>query len=141
MSILEDIGPGTMVRGIVPDQSVQVVSIDWIGNQAINLVYREPNGGVSETTLYRDDESRLGVEERGRAWSFDGDGHFCVWSPRRTGLNLHTISIPISPFIQAAWTRYPTRYPPFTVRCSLASRCAFSSLTIRAQARRSWPGC
>ena len=74
MSTLEEITPGAMVRGVVPDQPVQVVSVDWIGNQAINLVYRDPNGGVSETTLYRDDEPSLGIEERGRTWSFDGDG-------------------------------------------------------------------
>ena len=74
MTILEDIKPGAMVRGVVPGQSVQVVSIDWIGNQAINLVYREPDGGVLETTLYRDDEHRLGIDTRGRSWSFDGDG-------------------------------------------------------------------
>ncbi len=74
MTILEDVKPGAMVRGVVPGQSVQVVSIDWIGNQAINLVYREPDGGVSETTLYRDDEHRLDIDTRGRSWSFDGDG-------------------------------------------------------------------
>ena len=74
MSALEDIGPGAMVRGVVPGQPVQVVSVDWIGNQAINLVYRGPDGGVSETTLWRDDEPRLGIDERGRTWSFDGDG-------------------------------------------------------------------
>ena len=74
MSLLEDISPGAMVEGVVPEKPVQVVSVEWIGNQAINLVYREPNGGVSETTLWRDDESRLGINERGQTWSFDGDG-------------------------------------------------------------------
>ena len=71
---LEDIGPGAMVEGIVPEQSVQVLSVEWIGNQAINLIYREPSGSVSETTLWRDDEPRLGISERGQSWSFDGDG-------------------------------------------------------------------
>ena len=74
MTVLEDIGPGAMVAGIVPGEPVQVVSIDWIGNQAVNLVYRTADGEVSETTLFRDDESRLRIEERGRSWSFDGDG-------------------------------------------------------------------
>ena len=74
LSVLEDISPGAMVRGVVPDQPVQVVSVEWIGSQAINLVFRDPNGGVSETTLYRDDEPRLGIDEHGRTWSFDGDG-------------------------------------------------------------------
>ena len=75
MTVLDDVKPGAMIRGVVPGHSVRIVSVDWIGNQAINLVYREPDGGVSETTLYRDDENRLGIEARGRNWSFDGDGN------------------------------------------------------------------
>jgi len=74
MSTLEDIKSGAMVQGIAPGQIVEVVSVDWIGDQAINVVYRVPGGSVSETTLYRDDEHRLGVEARGRAWTFDADG-------------------------------------------------------------------
>lgn len=72
MTILDDIKPGATIRGVVPGHLVQIVSTDWIGNQAINLVYREPNGGISETTLYREDEKRLSIETRGQIWSFDG---------------------------------------------------------------------
>ena len=75
MTVLDDVKPGSTIRGVVPGHSVRIVSVDWIGNQAINLVYREPDGGVSETTLYRDDENRLDVEAPGRSWSFDGDGN------------------------------------------------------------------
>ncbi len=73
MAALEQIYPGTMVRGIVPDAAVQVVSVDWVGNQAINLVYRATDGNVAETTLYHEDESRLNVDAQRRSWSFDGD--------------------------------------------------------------------
>jgi superfamily II DNA or RNA helicase len=74
MTRLEDIKNGASVSGVVPNQTVDVVSVDWIGDQAINMVYRVPGGSVSETTLYRDDEHRLGVEQHGRVWSFDADG-------------------------------------------------------------------
>ena len=74
MVVLEDLGPGATVRGVVPSEPVQVVSIDWIGTQAVNLVYRTADGDVSDTTLFRDDEPRLRIDERGRSWSFDGDG-------------------------------------------------------------------
>jgi len=70
---LEDIKNGASVAGVVPNQTVEAVSVEWIGDQAINLVYRIPGGSVSETTLYRDDEHRLVVQQRGRAWSFDAD--------------------------------------------------------------------
>ena len=74
MTSLEYIKNGALVGGIVPNQAVEIVSTDWIGDQAINVVYRVPGGAVAETTLYRDDEHRLQVEARGRAWSFDADG-------------------------------------------------------------------
>ncbi len=73
MTALEDIHPDAAVRGIVADHPVRIVSVEWIGNQAVNLVYRQPDGDVSETTLYREDECRLGIETHGRNWSFDGD--------------------------------------------------------------------
>ena len=74
MTALEDIKNGAVVEGVAPGQAVEVVSTDWIGDQAINVVYRVPGGSVAETTLYRDDEHRLKVVTRGRVWSFDADG-------------------------------------------------------------------
>src|SRR6056297_3310636 len=74
MTRLEDIRNGTSVTGLVPNQTVEAISVEWIGNKALNVVYRTSNGSVAETTLYRDDEHRLGMESRGRKWSFDADG-------------------------------------------------------------------
>ena len=71
---LENIKNGASVRGIASAQPVQIVSVDWIGDQAINVVYRDHNGSVAESVLYRDDEHRLEVEQDGRPWSFDADG-------------------------------------------------------------------
>ena len=74
MARLEDIRNGASVRGIASAQSAQVLSVDWIGDQAINVVYRDHDGVVAEAVLYRDDEHRLHVEQGGRPWSFDADG-------------------------------------------------------------------
>jgi superfamily II DNA or RNA helicase len=74
MTSLNDIRNGAIVRGIAPNQAVQVVSVEWIGEQAINVVFRDQNGAVSESTLYRDDEHRLELEAKGGPWSFDADG-------------------------------------------------------------------
>ncbi len=46
MTVLDEVKPGAMIRGVVPGHPVRIVSVDWIGNQAINLVYREPAGGA-----------------------------------------------------------------------------------------------
>jgi superfamily II DNA or RNA helicase len=74
MTTLEDIRSGAVVRGVAPNQTVEIVSVDWIGDQALNVVFRDQNGTVAERTLYRDDEHRLELDARGRPWSFDADG-------------------------------------------------------------------
>lgn len=74
MAKLEEIKNGASVRGIASTSAAQVVSVEWIGDQAINVIYRDLNGLPAETVLYRDDEHRLTVEVNGRPWSFDGDG-------------------------------------------------------------------
>ena len=73
MAKLEDIKNGSLVGGIVPNQTVEIVSVELIGNQAADVVYRS-SGGVDETTLYRENEERLTIELGGRVWSFDADG-------------------------------------------------------------------
>ena len=74
MGVLEEIKAGTRVLGLAPGGSVEVVAVEWIGNQAVNVVYRPSAGPIAETTLYRGDEHRVAVESGGRWWSFDGDG-------------------------------------------------------------------
>src|SRR5271157_3601775 len=75
MTRLEDLQPTAAVRGILPDQVVTVVSVQWFGSEALELTYKGPSGRVANELLYRHDEPRLQVVEHGRPWSFDGDGH------------------------------------------------------------------
>src|SRR6202142_2489350 len=71
---LEELQPNAAVRGILPDQLVTVVSVQWFGTQALELTYKGPTGRVANELLYRPDEPRLEILEHGRLWSFDGDG-------------------------------------------------------------------
>ncbi len=75
MARLEDLQPNAAIRGILPDQIVTVVSVQWFGSEALELTYKTASGRVANELLYRDDEPRLQVVEHGRPWSFDGDGH------------------------------------------------------------------
>jgi SNF2 family DNA or RNA helicase len=71
---LEDLQPNAAVRGVLPDQLVTVVSVQWFGSQALELTYKGASGRLANELLYRHDEPRLEVVEQGRPWSFDGDG-------------------------------------------------------------------
>jgi len=75
MTRLEDLQPTAAVRGILPDQLVTVVSVQWFGSEALELTYKTASGRVANELLYRHDEPRLQIVEHGRPWSFDGDGH------------------------------------------------------------------
>src|SRR5438094_7345347 len=74
MAKLEDLTPGTAVRGILPDSIVTVVAADWFGGNAIRLTYTDAVGRPGQQLLYRDNEPTIEIAETGRPWSFDGDG-------------------------------------------------------------------
>ena len=74
MMTLEQLTPGTSVRGIRPDSIVTVETVTWYGQNALSLVYRDTAGKIDNEVLYREDEARLDAVELGRPWSFDGDG-------------------------------------------------------------------
>ena len=73
MAKLEELTAGTIVKGILPDALVTVVSESWHG-QVLQLVYRDSAGNLGEELLYRDREPSIEIAEMGRPWSFDGDG-------------------------------------------------------------------
>ena len=75
MMRLEELINTAAVKGILPDQSVVVVSVQWFGSEAVELTFKDASGRVGNRLLYRHDEPSLEVIHSGRPWSFDGDGH------------------------------------------------------------------
>ncbi|KAB8142892.1 DUF3883 domain-containing protein [Chloroflexia bacterium SDU3-3] len=71
---LEELTPGTALRGILPQGPVTVVSVQWYGTNAIDLTYQDATGRRAALMLYRADEADLEIVQEGRPWSFDGDG-------------------------------------------------------------------
>jgi SNF2 family DNA or RNA helicase len=71
---LESLTPGSAVRGLIPDATAVVVSVQWFGSEALELTYKSADGKVANALLYRHDEPRLELVEQGRPWGFDGDG-------------------------------------------------------------------
>ena len=75
MTELKDLTPGALVKGVTSDSPVEVVSVKWFGDSAIELTYKVPNtGAVANRLFYRDDQASLEIVEQGLPWSFDGDG-------------------------------------------------------------------
>lgn len=66
---LEQLTPNASIRGIVPDALVSVVFVQWFGSDAIELTYKEPNGRVGNTLLYRDaDAGRVSRKKSSPIW-------------------------------------------------------------------------
>lgn len=74
MTKLEHLQPNSTVKGILPDCLITVVNVQWFGSTAVELTYKTPAGKVANELLYRHDEPRIEIVEKGRPWSFDGDG-------------------------------------------------------------------
>jgi superfamily II DNA or RNA helicase len=71
---LEDLKPGAVVRGILPDGPVTVVAVQWFGNAALELTYKDADGRAATRLVFRDEEPTLTLAAAGRTWSFDADG-------------------------------------------------------------------
>ena len=68
---LEKIIAGAKLRGIAGPSVVEVVRVEWIGSDALNVVYRGSDG-PAEVLLFREAEPRLEQVQASRAFSFDG---------------------------------------------------------------------
>jgi SNF2 family DNA or RNA helicase len=73
MVALEEIKPGSRLRGLDPEGVAEVVQIARFGADALNLVFRV-NGRVGERLVYRGEETAFEQIEPGRAYGFDADG-------------------------------------------------------------------
>ncbi|MBN2002055.1 MAG: DUF3883 domain-containing protein [Anaerolineae bacterium] len=74
MTKLEEIKPGQYLKGVLPDQSVQVVSVKCHGTTAMELYYKRLDGQTGTQLLFRQDEANLDIDGAKRSWCFDADG-------------------------------------------------------------------
>jgi SNF2 family DNA or RNA helicase len=71
---LEDLKPGLPLVGLEPASVATVAAVVPIGDGAVQVFYRTPDGTTKERLLGRDDEANISVATVERPWSFDGDG-------------------------------------------------------------------
>ena len=71
---LEDLKPGLPLVGLEPSVVATVAAVVPIGEGAVTVFYRTPEGTTKERLLGRADEANLSVATVERPWSFVGDG-------------------------------------------------------------------
>ena len=71
---LKEIVGGLSLSGVEPAQVVTVVATVVLGEDALQLIYRTPDGGMKERLLNRGDETSISRAAVEHPFSFDGDG-------------------------------------------------------------------
>ena len=71
---LQEIRPGLSLSGVEPAQIVSVVATVPLGESAIQLIYRTPDGVIRERLLGSADEASISIATAEHPWAFDGDG-------------------------------------------------------------------
>ena len=64
MARLERLTPGTVVRGVTPDESIEVVRVKWYGDSAVELTYKVPTTGRNRARQPR--RRRVGLHLQAR---------------------------------------------------------------------------
>jgi hypothetical protein len=138
---LEQLTPNAVVRGILPDGLVTVVSVQWFGSEAFELTYKSSNGEGPQTN------SSIVMTRRGsKWWSWGGRGASTAMaassasSPKPTASIWPTFSIQCWPSTPQWSIHCPTKSPPCT-RLLPRQPLRFLLLTIQVPARQLWLAC
>ena len=72
---LEDIKKDVQVSGIQDGEIVRIVQVEPVGDAAITVYYKDSQGRLGEQMLFRSDQARLALADKGRPWVFDAPGY------------------------------------------------------------------
>lgn len=71
---LEQLTEGATVKGILPHSLITVVNAQWLGPEALELIYKDASGKLGNELVYRFQEEELELVTQERPWSFSADG-------------------------------------------------------------------
>lgn len=74
MARLEDLRPGSQVKGLVPNQAVNIIDVKWHGNSVVEVVYKDSFGHIATELVFRDREPSIAITEPSPGWNLDVDG-------------------------------------------------------------------
>ncbi len=120
---LKDITVGSSLMGIEPTQIVTVVATVPLGDGALQLIYRTPDGGMKERLLTVTDEASIGVATTERPFSFDGDGAAFQLTCEAKRIDLAFLFDPDDGSTSNVGNGTPTRLPQSMNQCCHGSHC------------------
>src|SRR5271163_4677143 len=71
---LENLKPGISLVGIEATLIATVVAVVPIGDGAVQVIYKTPEGTLKDRLLSRADEASISIAAAERPWAFDGNG-------------------------------------------------------------------
>jgi len=116
MARLEELTVGANVLGLSGNAPVTIVATRWHGS-ILRVTHRNVKGQLAEDMLYRDDESRLTLQQESLPWSFDADANMMRLTSEAYRINLAHLS---KICIRRTGSHY-RQYPSFAVAgtCSI----------------------
>ncbi len=72
---LEEIKPGISIKGLSTEGPVNIINVEWHGNELLTVTYKDVNGHLNEQIVDRDYEKNLKLLENNISWTFDSDPH------------------------------------------------------------------
>ena len=74
MASLEELIPGALVKGLLPQSTVSIVSATRHGDVGVEVVYKDADGRLGSELLYQDSIASLEIVPVDLPWKFDADG-------------------------------------------------------------------
>lgn len=70
---IDQIKPGDRLSGLIIGLNATVSHVEWHGDNAVNLIYKDDNGVLGERILFRDELRGISFAEQKSGFTFDGD--------------------------------------------------------------------
>ncbi|HEY4034102.1 MAG TPA: helicase-related protein, partial [Ktedonobacteraceae bacterium] len=74
MALLNELKPGALVKGLLPDGIVTIIDVKNYGDISLELIYKDSSGHLGTELLYGDSVAQLEIVSNDLPWSFQADG-------------------------------------------------------------------
>ena len=137
MAHLEEITVGCQLNGIAARETVTVIAVQWYGNAALEVTFKNSRGQLGSQILYRGDEATVDVLGDSLPWSFGADADKMRLVSEAYRIHLAHLFDPYLAVHTSAIQPLPHRSRQFIRRCCHACRCGTSLRTTPVPAKPS----